>query len=213
MIPPRVIGSGDIDVASTYVGFAKSELRKLQHRMSLVRPKPLTSAANVISPTPGIAVAVWSSFIHSGVFVHAGEGAVEKVKKKLLREVEQECPCFPHFSIGRITAVDPPVPEAGGDTDAYLEFLLDGRFEYEVEICAGNSYIKALEVLDANYGRYNVSQLVMVTLGESMSAWDDPIDCSRNCLLQAPRFDVLAISPIHNLSGMRKWYAEDEYVL
>ena len=161
--------------------------------MKLSIPKPLREGKHIHKLGGGSFIQVNVCYNTHFMRIHiAPEG--EKVIKE--KEKDFYCLCLPHFVIAKVKAVYPETPSE--------EFLLDGQFTYDLDVCTESQYILFEGALDPNFGRYYVGQTVLVTIGESMDEWDFPLDCGRSCLMQSPRFDILAISPI-SINDMSLW--------
>jgi hypothetical protein len=216
MIPVKITVKGDTARGRELIGFAKAEMAKLERLMSF---QGLKQGSRTVSPFPGVVVECWSRFSLQEIVVHVAPGGEQGAESVVVEEEKRECLCFPHFSFGVIAAVHPEIPEResfdfAADYEAalvdYNEDLPAQLFQYDVEICYGPDYLKFEGAYDANFGRYNKGQYVLVTIGAEMEAWAVPLDCDRSCLVNSPRFDELIISPIHvNKKMDDKWVNED----
>lgn len=213
-IPTRYPTSGDKQKAESLKGFGRRLLDEL--RSDMARPPGKQVGKKRHNFPKGVVVECEVNHGLSWVRIHVPvRGGVEKIEQK-------ECYCFPHFSFGQITRVQPTLPvknenpstgipfeetdeEFAARVAEYQEFLLNGRFLYDVDVCARDTFLLYEGAHDANFGRYYNGQWVLVTIGLPMDSWTSPLDCQRECLCQKPRFDNLMISPIHIKDKMTPW--------
>ena len=187
MIPTKIIVTGDIPAGKEFIGFAKNQLSILRKEMSFQK---LNEGARTVKPFPGVIVECWSSFNLSEIRIHMlpGAGGVEEAhEEKKIRE----CLCLPNFSFAIIVAA-----EYGGDADEAV---------YDAEVCTTTDYVLYIGLRSNGWARYYVGQFVLVTVGDEMEAWEQPLDCGRDCLIDTPRFDNLMVSPISIPSKMHRW--------
>ena len=241
MIPVKVTVTGDISKGRMLVGFAKDQMRILERAMSF---QALNEGERTVSPFPGMTVSCWSSFSLQEIRIHvdqpSGAGGVQLKNRK---EERKECYCFPHISLARVLAVYPsilPEPQSGdyGTTaeynaavalyeqsvEEYNIFLVSNKsFTYDLEICTKHSYVLFYGAHDANYGKYYIGQMVLVSVGYVLEGeeyrWETfpayySYPCDRNCLMADPWFPNLIIIPVHIVDDqgkplMDKWYIDE----
>jgi hypothetical protein len=192
--------SGDKAKAAHFLGLAQRQLNILLRQMELSTPKPLSEGERTLDLGYGAYITVSACYNARAMRIHipVPEGKQEERKE----EFGEECFSVPHFALGVITAVDPETPT--------LEQLRSIRFLYDMEICAGDLYIIVENVTDANFGRYYISQRVIVTIGPAESDWDKINDLDRRNLLDAEMFSSMAVIPIH-ISNMDLWQKYKKY--
>lgn len=241
MIPVKVTVTGDIPKGRMLVGFAKDQMRILERAMSF---QSLNEGERVVSPFPGMTVTCWSSFSLQEIRIHVTQPAEEKgVQTKKKTEERKECYCFPHISLAKVLAVYPsvlPEPQLSDyvttaeyneavvnyetSIEEYNAFLLSNKsFTYDLEVCTKYSYILFYGAHDANYGKYYVDQMVLVSVGYVIEGaeyrWETfpayySYPCDRDCLMADPWFPNLIIIPVHIVDEqdnplMGKWYIEE----
>lgn len=224
MIPTAITTSGDKSTAVMYIGIAKTQMRKLRDSMTKHRRTPLKEDYSTVK-IDNVVIECWSSFKKEQIHITVLPQPHKPGEKRLIKQKEVECLCFPHLSFGVITKVtpSPPIPEdfeypedyqaAVEAYNVFIElFLIDGRFQYDVNICSIDTYILFEGAYDANFGKYYVGQYVLVGIGDEMDEWEIPLDCDRRCLVNDPKFDELIITPLHVNEKMKKWFQQPERV-
>lgn len=215
MSNPRIIFKGDVEASMRLKGQGTLALFRLEERM---RTKNLQQLVSRYSPYHGALITVSNVFGIRQIIIETTPGGGEEEIR-----VVRECLCLPYFALGVVVSVDPPTPIQNIDPDTgewfaetdeayearlliYTESLTTIRFKYDVDVCVGNRFYRVEDVIDANYGRYFEQQIVLVTAGAPFDSVDDPWGAGRNCLMNAPRFTSMMISPLHITGNlMRKW--------
>lgn len=154
-------------------------------------PKPLETGERKLRLVNGTLILVNVCYNVYTMRIHVPITGKQKVKK----DPQVNCFCTPQFALGKITTVQSYTEE-----ELYTE-----RMIYTLDVCIGELYIMLENVPDANFGKYFVGQYVLVSIGEEMDAWDIPLDCSKTCLMDNPRFEVFIVSPIQVPGKMKQW--------
>jgi len=188
-VPTRYRFLGDQTRARELKGFGTRQLEKLKRDSQF---QSLLVNQNFIQLANGSTIKCILNHRITEVIITCPEKREQERKKRI------ECFCSPSFSVGQIKEVYPP-----GD-------LLTGKFTYDIYICNKDAYLYYEGANDANFGAYYVGQIVLVTLGQKESSWDEPYDCSRLCLSDVPRFTVLTVSALHVADLMNTWIVYDE---
>jgi len=194
MIPVKIIVEGNQTRGREFIGFAKDQMRILENLMSF---QGLKQSKRIVKPFPDIVVECQSIFTQQVIKIYAQPAITEEKEEPKRERLERKCLCLPHFSVGIVVNAFPETP-----TELWLE---DGRFYYNLDICAVDKYVRFEGAYDANFGRYSVGQIVLVSMFDEMDSWTSPLDCKKDCLINGTRFDDLCIVPLHTSAEMRVW--------
>lgn len=199
MIPTiSKILTGDKTRAAHYLGLAKKQMDILLRQMELSPYESVKVAERRLnlSEDGKAYILVISNYDLLTMHINIPFGA--ELKKE--EWITYDCICVPHFSMAVVKDVTPDVGDVG-----YDDFLPDGRFVYDLAVCNGNSYILFENMYDANAGKYNINDIVIVGIFDEMSAWENPLDCARRCLIDTPLFSEICIYPINIVGKMLMW--------
>lgn len=212
LIPTQIHSTGDLTRTKLFEGFAREELRKLRRRMSF--SAGVNEDYSVVRPSRDVVIECWVSFSVSIISIYVKPPEPKYLKNPPKYKKEKTCLCLPHFALGRITEVIPDIPVKGEEEEQadfenrqtlYNAFIVSGQFTYNVEICAEDKYILYEGMYSTGWGRYYQGQNIIVTVGDSMDAWESPLDCTKKCVSKLPQFDIMVISSIHVPGFMVKW--------
>jgi len=198
MIPVKIVVDGDLVRGKELIGFAKDQMRILQRQMSFQK---LNEGNRQVQPFPGVLVECWSSYSLKEIYIYVEPPKPSGGEPIIPPKEERYCPCFPHFTLGKIVTVIPELSDPLIAAD--ITFLETERFMYDVEICDSHLYILFEGVYSTGWEMYNVNQMVVV--GVANNQGPGTFDCDRNCVLDAIPFEVFVVAPFYLNSGMDEW--------
>jgi hypothetical protein len=224
-VPPRLKFHGNTHAAKQFKRLALSQLEILKKQMSF---QGLKQGVRRVSPFEGVFIECVSKFgLHVvNVFVSSqkyggkeygkGDQQVDRYKKY----TEYTCLCLPHFTIGIVLSITPeyPIRENFEFEEAYInavasfnDFMLQEQFECTVAVCNGNNMSGVYIAYINGWEYYTVGEYVIVTIGDKMNEFTNPLDCNRSCLMDSPQFEKYSIAPITFLDHMDQLLIEQEY--
>jgi hypothetical protein len=199
--PVRFIPEGNHAECLRLRGEANRLMFVLEDIMQL---RGLDQYSIMIEPYVGATIECSKIFGRRTIRISAGSRKITYEKKTGV-----ECFCAPHFAFAIITGVTPldPDPEDPVAVAAHHELLIHGmKYLYTADVCTGKGFVTVEDIVSAGWERYYVGQFVLVTISQEITDPEyPPYDCDRDCLMQEPRFSVLAVCALHAQGYMKKW--------